>query len=176
MAVPAVAVAAMAADADVFAAGRAVEAAWRRLGETCEILAPAERAVWEWEKLNPKPQQPEGDSRCAGETAEQFLQRLFRTRNDGPSVEWQEYEKAKEAWEGRRKAAEHEYGKIAADALQEEAGEMVFDATERLCAAQATTMEGLHCKARVAVFTEEHANADKPIAWSIVEDLMEMQS
>jgi hypothetical protein len=132
--------------------------------------------VQKWEKLNPKPRQPEGVSRCVGETDAQFLLRLFRTRNDGPSVEWQEYEKAKEAWEGRRKAAEHESGKIAANALQTEAGKRLSDAEEKLCATRATTIDGLRCKARVAVLTEENANADGPIAWSIVEDLMEMHS
>src|SRR4051794_23769127 len=86
LAVPAAAVAAMADT--VFAAGRAVEEAWRHLGEACDMLEPAERAVQKWEKLNPKPRQPEGESRSA-ETDALFLLRLFQARNDGPSVEWQ---------------------------------------------------------------------------------------
>ena len=42
-------------DADVFAAGRAVEEAWHRLGEACDTLGVADEAMQEWERSNPKP-------------------------------------------------------------------------------------------------------------------------
>src|ERR1700730_13050380 len=55
LAVPTAITAMAGPDAEVFAAGRAVEAAWQGLGKACDVLGVADKAMSEWHRHNPKP-------------------------------------------------------------------------------------------------------------------------
>jgi hypothetical protein len=114
-----------------------------------------------WENYNPRPELPK--TRCReGESKREYLLRITAEAYDydGPSPEWQEYEEAKKVWQHRHETAERKCGVTAANALQEKAGAAISEAVEGLANIRATTIRGLQCNARIAVVTDEDANAE----------------
>jgi hypothetical protein len=153
-------------DADVFATGRAVEAAWQGLGRTCDVLGVADEAMFEWQRRNPKPVMRKYQK--ASEIERDNWIRLVAEADDpikvvaiilSPGADeeaaHQEHEEAMKAWQLRYEAAEHENERIAAEALQTAAGDELSEAVERLANTRATTIDGLRCKARLFRMMDE---------------------
>jgi hypothetical protein len=111
-----------------------------------------------------------------GETRRDYAVRMVLRAFDGPSIEWQEFTKASEAWEVRYEEAKHQTGLIRAEELESAASAELEGAIDALCDVRAHTLEDFRCKARIAVLTDEHNNADQPIALSLIDDLLGMQS
>jgi hypothetical protein len=122
-AVPTVAVPALAGSSILPAAAR-VEQAWQRLSAACDVKNIAENAMLEWKKQNPKPPAPSSseDDLREGETRRDCAVRILLRAFDGPSIEWQEFTKASEAWEVRYEEAKHPTGIIRAEELESAAG------------------------------------------------------
>lgn len=80
------------------------------------------------------------------------------------------------AWDERHEAAKEESGYNRADALAESAHSRIKAATEAMASTRATTIEGIHCKARASAKIDEWASIESKLAVSIMEDLVSLTS
>src|SRR5262249_4011237 len=105
-----------------------------------------------WKRRNPAPRVP-------------------KTQLNWQASEWREYEQTMEDWVSRHENAERQSGLTPAPGVAAEAKDWVTETSKRLGRTKATTLEGIRYKARVSKLTE-CANAEQPIAVSLVDDLL----